>query len=60
MFCREQGLPFVGKIPFDPQAVKAINAGASVVETDCPAGNAIRAMYPRLLELLAAEVPRRR
>lgn len=57
LFCQEQGLPFVGKIPFDPQAVKAINAGASVVEIDCPAGNAIRAMYPRLQQLLSAEAP---
>ncbi len=51
-FCREQGLPFVGRIPFDPQASRAVNEGKSVVDVSCPAGDAIRAMLPALEKLL--------
>ncbi len=54
-FCREHGLPFVGKIPYDPLAVEAVNSGFSVVDTDCPSGNAIRKIYPELLKLLQPE-----
>lgn len=44
-FCEEQGIPFVGKIPFDPQAVKAVNTGMTVVDIDCPAGEAVKEIY---------------
>ena len=48
VFCREQGLPFVGKIPYDPQAVKAVNEGYTVVDVDCPSGRAIKEIYSKL------------
>ncbi|MCR5526609.1 MAG: ATP-binding protein [Lachnospiraceae bacterium] len=51
-FCKEQGLPFVGKIPYDPQAIKAVNAGGSVVDIECPSGTAIRELYHNLRRLL--------
>ncbi len=54
-FCRQRGLPFVGKIPYDPQAVEAVNTGCTVVDTDCPAGRAVRMIYRELLELLQTE-----
>ncbi len=54
-FCAEQGLPFIGKIPYDPDAVDAVNAGRSVMDTDGPAAAAIRGIYHRLRMLLGLE-----
>ncbi|MBQ6404066.1 MAG: 4Fe-4S binding protein [Oscillospiraceae bacterium] len=51
-FCAAQGLPFVGRIPYDPEAVKAVNEGRTVVDSDCPAGRAIRHIYTELQRLL--------
>ena len=51
-YCREHGLPFVGKIPFDPQAVKATNSGVSIVDIDCVSGAATREVYARTMALL--------
>lgn len=51
-FCAERGLFFSGRIPFDPQAVQAINAGHSVVDIECPSGDAIRNVYHQTMGLL--------
>ena len=51
-FCRENKIPFVGKIPFDSYAVQAINEGKSIVEVPCPAAEAIKKIYQELLKLL--------
>lgn len=51
-FCQRKGLALVGKIPFDPEAVAAINLGGTIVERDCPSGKAVREIYPQLMELL--------
>ncbi|MGE4352763.1 MAG: ATP-binding protein [Oscillospiraceae bacterium] len=51
-FCREKNLPFVGGVPFDPQAVKAINNGLTIVELDCPAGTAVKAVFDQTMALL--------
>lgn len=51
--CRERGVPFVGKIPFDPQAARAINQGRSVVELNCPAREALWGIYQQVSRLLA-------
>ncbi len=55
VFCREQGLPFAGRIPYDPLAVEAVNAGLSVIDVDCPAGTAVRNIYSELKRLLREE-----
>lgn len=52
-FCRQQGIAFVGKIPFDPMAVRAVNEGTTVVDIDCPAGRAVREIFAKLTALLA-------
>ncbi|HZK33901.1 MAG TPA: ATP-binding protein [Bacillota bacterium] len=44
-FCQEHKLPLVGRIPFDPLAVKAINNGQSIVDIECPSGSAVRGIY---------------
>jgi len=54
-FCKEQGLPFIGRIPFDSDAVKAINNGQTIVDIGCTSGTAVKAVYEKALELLFEE-----
>ncbi len=49
--CEEKGIPFTGRIPYDPEAVRAINDGLTVVDIDCAAGSAIREVYNETLRL---------
>lgn len=56
-FCYQHDIPFVGRIPFDFEAVSAINRGETVVECDCAAGIAVKDIYEktmRLLEIVSA------
>jgi MinD superfamily P-loop ATPase len=50
--CNTRELPFTGKIPFDPMAIKAINEGLTIVDVDCPAGTAIRNIFRNTMKLL--------
>jgi MinD superfamily P-loop ATPase len=52
-FCGENRIPFVGVIPFDPEAVKAVNSGKSIAEADCPSGQAVRSVYGKVMNLLS-------
>lgn len=54
-FCAARSIPFLGRIPFDPLAVRAANGGVSVVDMDCPAGRAVRDIYRELRKLLELE-----
>lgn len=51
-FCQEENLPFAGVIPFDTEAVRAINKGQSIVDIDCPSGEAVRSVYEKTMALL--------
>ncbi len=51
-FCAKHDLPFVGTIPFDSDAVKAINDGLTIVDMDCASGRAVRKIYSAVMELL--------
>ncbi len=51
-FCKTRGLPLTGTIPFDPMAMTAINMGQTIVEIDCPAGNAARVVFENTMKLL--------
>jgi len=51
-FCEKQGLPFVGTIPFDTKAVKAINNGQTIVDIDCTSGKAVKEVYNKTINLL--------
>ncbi|MCM1565219.1 MAG: ATP-binding protein [Dehalobacter sp.] len=51
-FCQERELPFVGKIPFDNAAIKAINRGQSIVDVDCPAGRAATKVFYKTLLIM--------
>ncbi len=52
-FCLSRGLPFVGKIPFDTEAVKAINNGMTIVDVDCRSGRAAREVFKNTMEVLS-------
>ena len=54
-FCGEKQIPFVGTIPYDPQAVTAINNGKTIVEMDCPSGRAVREIYTETMRLLQVQ-----
>lgn len=54
-FCKERGLPFAGRIPYDPEAVKAINRGLSIADLDCASGRAVQDVYQRTIETLFDE-----
>lgn len=55
LFCEENGLSFIGRIPFDPDAVKAINNGHTIVDINCASGKAAKAVYNKTMELLFKE-----
>lgn len=52
LFCKKQDLPFIGRIPFDLDAVKAINNGLTIVDIGCASGTAIKSIYNKTMELL--------
>lgn len=52
VFCQEEGLPFLGKIPYDSTASRAINDGRSLAEIDCPATTALHRIYEQAIALL--------
>jgi MinD superfamily P-loop ATPase len=51
-FCRENGIPLVGKIPYDPAAVETVNRGLTVADVDCPAGLAVKSVFWNTMDLL--------
>ena len=50
--CREQGVPFVGRIPYDPAAARAANTGKSLADLGGPACDALRQIYQRVMDLM--------
>ena len=51
-WCSEQGVPFLGRVPFDRSAQRAINEGRSVADMDCPAHAALYDVFIKAMELL--------
>ncbi len=50
-FCYRRDIPFVGRIPFDREAVRAINDGETIVDRDCAAGTAVRDIFAKTMEI---------
>ena len=50
--CETQGIPFLGKIPYDTAASRAVNQGQSLADVDCPAREALYDIYVKTSELL--------
>lgn len=51
-YCSARALPFVGTIPFDTEAVHAVNSGKSIAERNTPSGRAVKEVYQRVKKLL--------
>lgn len=51
-FCASRDLPFLGTIPFDSKVVEAVNQGKSIVDIDCPAGEAVKQLFTKTMEML--------
>ncbi len=51
-YCKEIDVPFVGRIPYDKEASKAINNGKSIADTNCPARDALNLVYDKTINLL--------
>lgn len=54
-FCGENGIPFLGTVPYDENASKSVNAGRSIADTDCPARSALLEIYRKTMELLGVD-----
>lgn len=54
-FCQENGIGFVGKIPFDKTVSHAINQGLSLAQVPCPARDALYDIYQKTMLLLEAK-----
>lgn len=51
-FCRMESISFAGVIPFDPEAIRAINSGKSIAEIECPSGSAVREVFRNTMATL--------
>lgn len=54
-YCAEHLLPIAGKVPFDEDAVKAINQGLSIVDIDCTSGQAATEVFKQTMQILFPE-----
>lgn len=52
LFCKENNIPFIGKIPLDSEVTKAQNNGTSLIHTDCSASKAIKEIYNEIKNLM--------
>ncbi|NLJ70295.1 MAG: 4Fe-4S binding protein [Clostridiaceae bacterium] len=51
-FCKKQRLLSIGRIPFDPDVVKAINKGQTIIDIECAAGIAVKEVYEITMNIL--------
>lgn len=54
-FCKDAGIPFAGRIPYDKRASEAVNAGISIADIDCPARDALKEIYEKVSIMLKLE-----
>ena len=57
-FCKKLQLPLAGRIPFDSEAVKAINNSRSIIDVDCPSGQAARDVFDKTVKILFKPIDR--
>lgn len=51
-YCKEHNIPYMGNIPYDENAVKAINQGLTIVDIFCDAGFAVQEVFNNTMEVL--------
>lgn len=50
-FCLKSKLPFLGRIHYDSDAIKAINNGKSIVDIDCRSGKEVREVFDKTMRI---------
>ncbi len=55
-YCKEHDLPIAGKIPFDSEAVKAVNRGGTIVDIECASGSAAKTVFRKTIQILNDEI----
>lgn len=50
-YCFKEGIPFLGKIPYDEAVVKALNLGKNLAWINSPASDAIKQLYDKTLQV---------
>lgn len=53
--CQEHNIPYVGCIPFDVEAITAINNGQNIAEVPCKAGTAIKEVFTKTMTYMEEE-----
>lgn len=56
VYCYKEGIPFLGKIPYDKMATAAINTGRTLVEIESLGAGAIRTIYENTLQLMKERI----
>lgn len=51
-YCKTYDYPFVGEIPFDKEALVAINNDQTIVDIDCASGRATKELYEKTKKIL--------
>lgn len=51
-FCLDEGLQYLGEIPYDICAQNAINQGKTIAEVDCPSADAVKKIYEQILKII--------
>ena len=54
-YCIDNSLTFVGKIPYDKEAVTLVNNGKTIVEGDTISGRAVRKIFDNVIGFLGEE-----
>lgn len=52
-YCKENNLPFIGEIPYDKEAVRAINNGKTIVDIESPSGEAVKKIFAETIKILS-------
>lgn len=51
-FCKNNEIPMIGKLPFDRNAIKAINIGKTIVDIDCEIGEKVKDVFNQVIKIL--------
>lgn len=56
VYCYKEGIPFLGKIPYDKMALEAINTNRTLVEMNSKGAEAIKTIYEKTLRLMKERI----
>jgi MinD superfamily P-loop ATPase len=56
VFCFKEGIPFLGKIPYDKQVIASLNKGENLAYLNTPASHAIKQIYEKTLQVWKEQV----